>query len=86
MPLARIDESGPLTCPQCGADMRMIAFVTDGVSVRRILTHIGELTDPPRIAPARGPPAWEAEAEALQLADPIAQPEPDLQFDQTLSW
>ncbi|MCP4965193.1 MAG: hypothetical protein GY926_08145 [bacterium] len=110
---ARIYESAQLACPQCGADMRIIAFVTDGVSVRRILTHIGEPTDPPRIASARPcaaqscfacvpaqafhglgvrcsiaahPPAWEAEAESLQLADSIAQPEPDFEFDQTLSW
>jgi hypothetical protein len=36
MLLARIYESAPLACPQCGADMRIIAFVTDGVSVRRV--------------------------------------------------
>jgi hypothetical protein len=86
MLLARIYESAPLACPQCGADMQIIAFVTESVSVRRILTHIGEPADPPRISPARGPPAWETEAEALQLADPIAQPEPDFQFDQTVDW
>jgi len=86
MLLARIYESAPLACPHCGADMRIIAFVTDGVSVRRILNHIGEPAQPPRIAPARGPPAWEAEAEPLRLPDPIAQPEPDFQFDQTVSW
>jgi len=86
MLLARIYESAPLACPQCGADMRIIAFVTNGVSVRRILTHIGEPADPPRIAPARGPPAWEAEAEALQLVDTIAQPQPDFSFDQTVDW
>ena len=66
------------------ADMQIIAFVTDGVSVRRILEHIGEPADPPRIAPARGPPAWEEEAEPL--LDPLGQPEPDFQFDQTVSW
>ncbi len=66
--------------------MQIIAFVIDGVSVRRILTHIGEPTDPPRIAPARGPPTWEAEVESLPSADTIAQPEPDFQFDQTVSW
>ena len=56
MLLARIYESAPLACPQCGSDMRIIAFVTDGVSVRGILEHIGEPADPPRIAPAR--PTW----------------------------
>ncbi len=31
MLLARIYESAPLACPQCGADIRIIAFVIDGV-------------------------------------------------------
>jgi len=86
MLLARIYESAPLACPQCGADMRIIAFVTDGVSVRGILEHIGEPAQPPPVAPARGPPAWEEEAEPLPLLDSLAQPEPDFQFDQTVSW
>ena len=86
MLLARIYESAPLACPQCGADMRIIAFVTDGVSVRGILEHIGEPAQPPPIAPARGPPAWEEEAEPLPQLAPLAQPEPDFQFDQTVSW
>ena len=84
MLLARIYESAPLACPQCGADMRIIAFVIDGVSVRGILEHIGEPAHPPPVAPARGPPAWEEEAEPL--LDPLGQPEPDFQFDQTVSW
>ena len=86
MLLARIYESAPLTCPQCGADMRIIAFVTGGVSVRGILEHIGEPAQPPPIAPARGPPAWEEEAEPLPLLDSLAQPESDFQFDQTVNW
>ena len=86
MLVARIYESAPLACPHCGADMRIIAFVTDGVSVGRILAHIGEPTDPPRLAPARGPPAWEEETAPLPLPDSIAQSEPDLQFDQTVFW
>ncbi len=48
MLLARIYESAQLACPHCGAEMRIIAFVTDGVSARRILAHIGEPTDPQR--------------------------------------
>lgn len=28
----------------------------------KILDHIGEATQPPRIAPVRGPPLWEAVA------------------------
>ena len=75
-----------VVCPQCGADTWIIAFVTDGVAVRRILKHIGEPTDPPRIAPARDPPAREEDVEPVALLDSLAQPEPDFQFDQTLSW
>ena len=50
--LARIYEVFPLVCPHCGADMRVIAFITNGPTVRDILGHLGEPTAPPRIAPA----------------------------------
>jgi len=62
--LARIYEVRPLLCPLCGAEMRIIAFITDGPTVRDILGHLGERAAPPRIAPPRGPPLWEfADAE-----------------------
>jgi hypothetical protein len=41
----RLLESLPLVCPNCGADMRIIAFITEAAPVEQILTHIGE---PPR--------------------------------------
>jgi hypothetical protein len=85
MLLARLYESTPLLCPNCKADRRIVAFITDGDSVRPILEPIGESADPPRISPARGPPLWEAdlEVESLPLYDPTAQPGPDFPFDQT---
>jgi hypothetical protein len=86
MLLARLYESTPLVCPICKADMRIVAFITDGDSVHHILEYIGESADPPRISPARGPPTWEGEGDSLPLYDPIAQPEPDFQFDQTQGW
>ena len=93
MLLARIYEAFPLTCPKCGAEMRIIAFVTDAAPVQRILNHIGELPTPPRIAPARGPPQWEEDdSETVFLdeerftGDPLAQPEPEYEFDQRVSW
>jgi len=55
MLLARLYEVFPLTCPKCGTEMRIIAFVTEAAPVQRILSHIGEPALPPRIAPARGP-------------------------------
>jgi len=57
--LARIYEVFPLVCPRCGGAMRIIAFITDGPTVRDILAHCGEPTAPPRIAPARCLPLWE---------------------------
>ena len=54
MLLARIYEAFPLTCPRCGAEMRIIALITEAVDVRVILEHIGEPATPPRIAQARG--------------------------------
>jgi hypothetical protein len=92
MLLARIYEVFPLTCPKCGAEMRIIAFITEAVDVRAILEHIGEPATPPRIASARGPPEWyedateDANAEACLSGDPFAQPEPEYEYDQRVSW
>jgi len=67
--------------------MRIIAFITDGATVRDILGHLGEPTAPPRIAPARGPPLWAAAgAEHDPAADPLLQSAPAFEFDQRLSW
>jgi len=53
--------------------MRIIAFITDAPTARDILVHLGEPTTPPRIAPARGPPLWEATGTAHDpSADPLA--------------
>jgi hypothetical protein len=86
MLLARLFESLPLVCPNCGADMRIIAFVTEAVPVQRILAHIGEPTEPPPIAPARGPPAWDDAPEPAPDWDPLQQPESDFEFDQRIAW
>ena len=91
MLLARIYEALPLLCPLCHAKMRIIAFINHAGAVNKILDHIGESTRPPRIAPARGPPLWEAAAAAQQAEnDPqwevSAQPEPEIEFDQRIAW
>jgi hypothetical protein len=57
--LARIYEILPLQCPLCGAQMRIIAFLTAAPAVNAILGHLGEPTSPPEVAPARGPPLWD---------------------------
>ena len=47
MLLARIYETLPLVCPICQAQMRIIAFIDDADTVRKILDHIGEPALPP---------------------------------------
>lgn len=49
--LARIYEIFPLVCPRCGAEMRIIAFVTDAPTIHHILVHLGEPTAPPASRP-----------------------------------
>jgi hypothetical protein len=62
--------------------MRIIAFITDGPTVRDILVHLGEPTAPPRIAPARGPPLWDLPDAGPGTFDP--QPAPEYECDQRI--
>ena len=84
--LARIYEVFPLVCPLCGAEMRIIAFITDASVIRDILVHLGEPIAPPRVAPARGPPLWDLPAAGEGGGAPIAQPAPAYAFDQRVAW
>jgi hypothetical protein len=90
MLLARIYEAFPLNCPICQTQMRIIAFINEASDVRKILEHIGESSQPPRIAPARGPPLWELAADFAQAGNDhewvIAEPEPEIEFDQSVAW
>ena len=83
MLLARIYAVFPLTCPKCGGMMKIIAFIDEGEAIKNILTHLGEPVDPPRIAPAHGPPRWEA---AGQDGDNLLiQPLPEYEFAQRIA-
>ena len=92
--IARIYEVFPLLCPMCGGQMRLIAFITEGTQIRRILDHIGVDSEPPRISPARGPPLWDDCSDAQTgegvAAEPdwdlAAQPAPDYEVDQRINW
>ena len=91
MLLARIYEALPLSCPICHSQMRIIAFINDAGTVGKTLNHIGESTQTPRIAPARGPPLWEAAAGVESAGnepqwDVSAQPGPEIEFDQRIAW
>jgi hypothetical protein len=48
-----------LVCPHCTGTRRLIALLTDGLVVRKILKHLGIQSEPPRLAPARAPPELE---------------------------
>ena len=91
MLLARIYEAFPLQCPICHSQMRIIAFINDASTLGEILNHIGESAQPPRIAPARGPPLWEAAAVAEQARndpqwDSSGQSAPEIEFDQRIAY
>jgi hypothetical protein len=74
-------------CPFCGGNgtIRIISFITEAPDIRKILKHIGEPTEPPRISPARGPP-FQDDVNQDSSWDPATQPAPDYEFDQTISW
>jgi len=91
--IARIYEVFPLLCPICGGQMRIIAFITHSADIRHILDHIGVESEPPHIAPARGPPLWDdcdaQKDDGVQVEpdwDMAAQPAPDYEVDQRVNW
>ena len=55
-----LGEAFPLACPNCGGDIRLMSFITQPETIRKILTHLGEPLVPPPVSPARGPPVdWD---------------------------
>jgi hypothetical protein len=46
-------EIDVLVCPHCQGKLKLIAFLTDGFVVRKILDHLGLDSEPPILAPAR---------------------------------
>jgi len=91
--IARIYEVFPLLCPLCGGQMRLIAFITEGTQIRKILDHIGVDSEPPHISPARGPPLWDdcdAQTDDGVHIEPdwdlAEQPAPAFEVDQRISW
>ena len=79
-------------CPMCGGQIRLIAFITEGAQIQTILDHIGVDSEPPRIAPARGPPMWKdcdaQMGEGVEVEpdwDLAAQPAPAFDADQRVN-
>lgn len=86
MLIARIFETLPLICPHCGAEMEIIAFITETVPKRAILESVNEPSQPPVITAARGPPAWDEMAENPIDWEQIAQLEEEYQYNQDVAW
>ncbi len=91
--IARIYEVFPLLCPICGGQMRIIAFITHSTDIRHMLDHIGVQSEPPNIAPVRGPPLWDdcdaQMAEAAQIEpswDLASEPASHYEMDQRINW
>ena len=51
--LQRVFAIDVLECPHCGARRKLIALISDGVVVRKILDHLGLPSEPPILARAR---------------------------------
>ncbi len=83
--IARIYDVLPLVCPSCGGSMSIIAFITDPVPVRSILTYLDLPTRPPPLSPARAPPQGLFEFDQTGGFDPAdPEPVPEFELDQSL--
>ena len=80
--LARIYGVFALQCIRCGGRVHLVGFMTEPVTVRQILEHVGERTTAPVIALARSPPLA---MNGQQLAAPegVFEAIPTQMFDQT---
>ncbi len=58
--IAKIWKQDPSVCERCGSQMRVIAFIQQPETVRKILQHVGLWRDPaPSTTAARAPPETE---------------------------
>jgi len=85
MLLAKVYEVFPLQCPNCSAEMNIIAFVTEVDSIKKILTHLGEDAEPPTMQSARAPPndlVFDDITDDSSFTHTVYQDE----FDQSVTW
>ena len=50
--IKKIYEVDPLCCPKCNGEMRIISFITDEITIKEILSHLGLWSQ----KPSRDPP------------------------------
>ena len=83
--IARIYEVLPLVCPSCGGSMSIIAFITDPIPLRAILSYLDLPSRPPLLSPARAPPQTDFGFDQSSGFDPTdPEPIPELEFDQSV--
>ncbi len=85
MLLARIYNLFPLICPECGAEMQVIAVIQDKPVINKILESVGEAIKPPTLSPARGPPSWDDYNQDMPV-DENGLTIPEYEFDQSAYW
>ena len=58
-------------CSKCGGRPKTRALVITAAGIRRYLRWLGEPTEPPALAPARGPPFFQSVALRRKLGEPV---------------
>ena len=52
--IAKVYQADPLVCRRCGGPLKVVAYITDELSITRILDHLG-LSPPPQEKPPPDP-------------------------------
>ena len=58
-------------CDRCGARMKLRALVITSAGIERYLKWLGEPTEPPQLAPSRGPPFFKSRVIRSGLGEPV---------------
>ena len=58
-------------CSKCGGRLKLRALVITAAGIRRYLRWLGEPSEPPALAPARGPPFFQSVALRRKLGEPV---------------
>ena len=74
--MARTFGDDLAACSRCGGRLRLVGLVKDQLSIDRFLRGIGESTDFPPLAPARGPPFFTTPGTRSAAANAAFAPEP----------
>ena len=66
--IKKIYEVDPLCCPKCNGEMRIISFITDEITIKEILSHLGLWSQ----KPSRDPPKENSSSKINELVyEPI---------------